>query len=264
MISNCKTNLANPHKKCIRQLIDCLTVLDNEFQRINTELSNIQKEFKQTIDFVIFKCSERRKLASGSGERLDEFQRNVDSIDTIKECFTKRNEDIQMKRQKIVDESQKRFEQLHIEKMKLNQFHQSTINYLKGFAVTSNDSTVVRNCEKYLTEINKQFGKEISFITKCENTLISFFHLVHRRESHMYKNYCFNEFELVPEGKSTKIGDTIAEEIKVSMGNVLRKAFAHLYIQQPSDRKLFLAQYLMSVKCKDEMMKDKFERFTTK
>ncbi|XP_065355186.1 uncharacterized protein LOC135949525 [Calliphora vicina] len=264
MLTACRSELPNPHKKCVRELLNCLSCFDNDYQRINIELRNVQKELKQSIDNVMFHCSELKKMACASDERLFEFQKNVENIDTIRECFNKRIDDMLKKRELIVEESKKCLEQLHIEKTKLKQFHQTTINHLKAFAVQSNDPEIVRNCEKDLNEINKQFAKEVSFIKTCESVLSPLFQMLHACKTQMCKFSHFNEYDWVPQGKSTEGDDSIANEIKVSMGSTLRNAFAHLHIHQPNDKISFLAQYLLTLERNEEIMGEKIELFTIK
>ncbi|XP_037828543.1 uncharacterized protein LOC119616275 [Lucilia sericata] len=259
MLTAHSVELPNPHKKCIRELLNYLTCFDNDYQSINIELRNIQKEFKQSIDNVVFHCSELRKLACASDERLDEFQRNVENIDAITESFNKRIENLQKKREEIIEESKKCFEQLQVEKMRLKHFHQKTINHLKSFAVQANDAEIIKNCEKDLNEINKQFAKELSYIRKCESVLDPFFRLLRVCKSQVCH---LNEYEWVPQGKSTEIVDSIAKEIRDSMGTTLRCAFAHLHIHQPNDTNSCLAQYLMALVHNEEMMGEKLELFT--
>lgn len=264
MLTNCRNDLPNPHKKCIRELLNSLTCFENDYHRISIDLRNIQKEFKQSVDNAVYQCSELRKLACASDEELNDFQKNVDNIDAITESFNKRFDDIQKERQRILEESKKLLELLHFEKLKFKQFHQNTINYLKTHAVQSNDTEIIRNCEKDLNEINKQFCHEVSYIRKCENVLNSYSQLLYDGQTEVTKYNCCNDYDWIPQGKSMKIIETVSEKIQIKMGTTLRKAFAQLHIQQPNDRISFLAQYLMSLERNEDVMNEKYQFFTTK
>ncbi|XP_023304425.2 uncharacterized protein LOC111686301 [Lucilia cuprina] len=258
MLTAYSVKLPNPHKKCVRELLNYLTCFDNDYQRINIELRNIQKEFKQSIDNVVFYCSELRKLACASDEKLDQFQKNVENIDAITDSFNKRIENLQKKREETVEKSKKCFEQLEVEKMRLKHFHQKTINHLKSFAAHAKDPEIVKNCEKDINEINKQFSKELSYIKKCEGVLDYFYQLLKVNKSQVCH---FNEYEWVPQGKSTEIVDSIAKEIQDSMGTTLRNVFAHLHIHQPNDTNSYLAQYLMTLVHNEKIVREKLEVF---
>lgn len=261
MLTNCRNDLPNPHKKCIKELLNTLTCFENDYQRITIDLRKIQKQFKQSVDNVVYQCSEMRKLACASDERLKEFQQNVENIDVITESFNKRIEDIQKKRHRILEESKNMFEQLHFEKLKFKQFHENTINFLKAHAVQSNDPEIVRNCEKDLNEMNKQFSKEVFYIKKCESILNSYYQLLYVGQTEISKCNCLNVYDWTPKGKSIKIEETVAKEIQSNMGTTLRRAFAQLHIHQPKDKISFLAQYLMTLERNEDIMNEKFQLF---
>lgn len=253
--------LPNPYKSCVRELLNCLTYYDNEYQRTNIVLKNLQTELKTKVDNVIFQCSEMRKLACASEERLDEFQRNVKNIDTIRESFNKRIEELEKNREEVLIESRKCFEHLCDEKLQLKNFHEKSINHLKAVAVQSNNPVTVKNCEKDINEMCKRFGEEVSYITKCESVLRPFIQTLHDCNTFSICNCdCLNKYDWMPENKSLKVIEPIFNEIKEVMSNSLRKTFAQIHIHQPKDVNSFAAYYLMSQERNEELMRDKLKQ----
>ena len=252
--------LLNPYKSCVRELLNCLAYYDNEYQRTNVVLRNLQTELKQEVDNVIFQCSQMRKLACASEERLDEFQRNIKSIDTIRESFNNRIEEVEKKRQEILIEGRKCFEHFCNEKLELKKFHERSINHLKAFAVQTNNPVTVRNCEKDINEMSKRFVEEVSYIKKCESVLRSFLQVLHDCKMPSICNCsCLDNYDFMPGNKSLEVIEPIINEIKVSMGNALRKTFAQIHIHKPKDVKSFAALHLMSQEHNEELMLEKLK-----
>lgn len=261
MLTACRDELPNPHRNCIHELLNSLACHDNDYQCINIGLRSLHQEFQREINNAIFQCSEKRKLACASEERLNEFQKNVENIDNTTECYNRQIEDMQNKRQSVVAKAKQCFVEFQAEKCKFKKFHEKTIDHLKTFAVQSNDPVIVRNCEKDINEINKQFVKEVAYIRKCESVLGPFLKVLHDCTNQLLCKCCFKEYEWMPQGKSMKMLDSTVNEIKSTMGSTLKKAFAQLHIHQPTDVKSFLASYLMNLERNEEILREKLNTF---
>uniref|UniRef100_A0A1B0FQI1 Uncharacterized protein n=1 Tax=Glossina morsitans morsitans TaxID=37546 RepID=A0A1B0FQI1_GLOMM len=261
MLTACVDELPNPHKNCIKELLDSMVCYYYDYQRINVELRNLRQEFKKEVNEVAYQYTERRKLACASRETLEAFENKVESIDLTVECFNKRIADMKEKRAEVLRNSKKCLTNLRLEKCKLKQFHERTIDYLKTHSVSTQDPKVKKRCEKDINEMNRQFVKEVAYIKKCDDVLSPFMKLLHDCDNTLICDCYFQGYDWLPCGEGAPIIEEVEGEIKCVMGSTLIKAFANCYIHHPSDEKSFLSAYLMNLQHSEDIMKAKLKLF---
>ncbi|KAI9576331.1 uncharacterized protein LOC119642547 [Glossina fuscipes] len=261
MLTACVDELPNPHKNCIKELLDSMVCYYYDYQRINVELKNLRQEFKKEVNEVAYQYTERRKFACASRETLEAFEKKVESIDLTVECFNKRIAEMKEKRAEVLRNSKKCLTNLRLEKCKLKHFHERTIDYLKKHSVSTEDPKVKQRCEKDINEMNRQFVKEVAYIKKCDDVLLPFMKLLHDCDNTLICDCYFQGYDWLPCGEGAPIIEEVEGEIKCVMGSTLIKAFSNCYIHHPSDEKSFLSAYLMNLQHSEDIMKAKLKLF---
>ncbi|XP_067635172.1 uncharacterized protein [Eurosta solidaginis] len=258
MISPCTENLPNPHRNCIREIMKSLVCYENDFQLINAHLRKLQHDFKEEMEKLTFGNS---KINNRGCELEDKayFTENITTIHELNECFTKKFEELRKKQEEIITMSRQCISDLNTKKCKMRQFHEKTVDYLKRYAIKSDDPTVINNCEKDICELHRLFVKEVSLIKRCETELQSFFQLCGLKD--IGDCSCFKHYDWIPEGKNLHAVDEVFNQIKCVMGTTIIKAFASLHVQQPTDLKSFLASYLMNLEHNENVLAEKLNLF---
>nr|XP_036217961.1 uncharacterized protein LOC118680773 [Bactrocera oleae] len=223
------------------------------------ELRNLQDEFKECVDKINFGFSMESKNKCKGSEKIILFTRKITTMHDLNECFSKKFEALNKKSEEIISNARQCIAGLNAEKCKFRQFHENTVDYLKRYAIKSDDPTVINNCEKDICEMHKFFVKEVSLIKKCETELESFFQICNLQDAS--NCCCFKDFDWLPQGKTFHIVDGPVEEIKCLMGTTLSKAIAQFYIHQSADIKSFLAAYFMNIEHNEEVLKEKLDIF---
>ncbi|XP_036217961.2 uncharacterized protein [Bactrocera oleae] len=259
MLTACRENLLNAHRNCIHEILSTLICHDNDLRRINMELRNLQDEFKECVDKINFGFSMESKNKCKGSEKIILFTRKITTMHDLNECFSKKFEALNKKSEEIISNARQCIAGLNAEKCKFRQFHENTVDYLKRYAIKSDDPTVINNCEKDICEMHKFFVKEVSLIKKCETELESFFQICNLQDAS--NCCCFKDFDWLPQGKTFHIVDGPVEEIKCLMGTTLSKAIAQFYIHQSADIKSFLAAYFMNIEHNEEVLKEKLDIF---
>ncbi|XP_030374622.1 uncharacterized protein LOC115624164 [Scaptodrosophila lebanonensis] len=263
LLTACPDELPNPHKGCIREMLDTLICNDNDVKRLNTELRNIQLELKAELAKKEVKCGdEKNRLVCESMEDLTAFAQKIASVDEIKHHYTKMCEDIRKRRDNIILYARQCMQAYNEEKCKFKSFHENTIDYIKRTATLSQDRAVIANCERDICEMHKRFVKEVGNIKRCENELNPFFQLLKQSDPNTYcECCCFKEYDWLPQGKKMDAVGNMGDELKEQMGQVLVRAFAQLHMHMPQDPRSFIASYLMNLDRNEQEMKEKLDIF---
>ncbi|XP_053950139.1 uncharacterized protein LOC128858149 [Anastrepha ludens] len=261
MLMMCREELPNPHRNCIHDILNTLVCYDNELRRINTELRNLKYEHKKETEKLNFGSAELNKTECEGSDTIINFTRRITTIHDLNECFSKKIEELQKNREEIISDSRQCILSLNAEKCKFRQFHEKSVDYLKRYAIKSDDPTVINNCKKDICEMHKLFVKEISLINKCETELQSFFQLCNLQN--ISNCCCFKDYDWLPRGKYLHVVDDLADEIKCLMGTTISKAFAQFHYRQASDIKSFLAAYLMNLEQNEQVLKEKLNIFSS-
>ncbi|XP_004524317.1 uncharacterized protein LOC101458621 [Ceratitis capitata] len=259
MLTVCREELPNPHRNRVHEILNTLVCHDNDLRRINTELRNIQDEFKNQMDKINNGCARINSKECLGTDKYINFTRKITTMHDLNECVSKKIAELNKNRDEIINDARQCIFGLNSEKCKFRQFHEKTVDYLKRYAINSDDPTVINNCEKDICEMHKLFVKEVSWIKKCENELESFFQLCNLPD--ISNCCCFKDYNWLPKGKSLEMVDDVVDEIKCLMGATLTKAFAQLHVRQAADIKSFLAAYLMNLEHNEEVLKEKFNIF---
>ncbi|XP_036327366.1 uncharacterized protein LOC118739971 [Rhagoletis pomonella] len=261
MLTACKDELPNAHRNCIHEILNALVCHDNDLRRINIELRELQYEYKNEMNKLHFGPTKRNKAECKGSEEIVNFTRKITTIHDLNQCFSKKSEALKKNREEIINAARQCILALNSEKCKFKQFHEKTVDYLKRYAIKSDDPTVIQNCEKDICEMHKLFVKEVAFIKKCETDLESFFQLCNLQD--MDVCCCFKDYDWIPTGKTLDVVDDLANEIKCLMGTTISKAFAQFHIRQAPDIKSFLAAYLMNLEHNEEVLREKLNIFSS-
>lgn len=259
MLTACREKLPNPHRNCIHEFLSTLICHDNDLRRINAELRNLQDKFKEYMDKINFGLPRESKNECEGSEKIILFTRKITTMHDINECFSKKIEELKQNREAIISNARQCIAGLNAEKCEFRQFHENTVDYLKRYAIKSDDPTIINNCEKDICEMHKLFVKEVSLIKKCETELESFFQICNLQDAS--NCCCFKGYGWLPPGKTLHIVDGLVEEIKCLMGRTLSKAFAQFYVHHSADIESFLAAYLMNIEHNEEVLKEKLNIF---
>ncbi|XP_050337649.1 uncharacterized protein LOC126763922 [Bactrocera neohumeralis] len=259
MLTAFRDNLSNPHRNCIHEILSILICHDNDLRRIKTELHNLQDEFKECVDKINFGFPGENKKKCEESEKIILLTRKITTMHDVNECFSKKIEALKKHGEEIVSNARQCIADLNAEKCKFRQFHEKSIDYLKRYAIQSDDTTVINNCERDICEMHKLFVKEVSLIKKCETELESFFQICILQNASSC--CCFKDYNWLPQGKTLHIVDGLVEEIKCLMGTTLSKAFAQFYVHHSAEIKSFLASYLMNIEHNEEVLQEKLNIF---
>jgi len=273
MLTACPEELPNPHKNCLREMLNTLICNDQDVKRLNTELRNLQVELKEElnkIDKSPEKCSSEKKkskknqLCEGD-EDLSDFTKRIINLDEVKHFYTKRCEEIRQRRDNIIVYGRQCMQAYSEEKCKFKSFHENTIDYVKRTAALSQDQSVIQRCEHDICEMHKRFVKEVANLKQCESQLQPFFKLLKDSDpTAMWECCCFKEYDWLPQGKNLDVVDNMANELKEKMGKVLVGALAQLHTHMPQDMHGFIAGYLMNVERNEQEVKEKLDIFQDK
>ncbi|KAH8276812.1 hypothetical protein KR026_001372 [Drosophila bipectinata] len=267
MLTACPDELPNPHKNCLREMLQALICNDNDVKRLNTQLRDMQLELKaelEKINKASEKCGKekRGKVVCESIEDMTQFAQRINSLDEVKHHFSKRCEEIRKRRDNIIVYARQCLYAYNEEKCKFKSFHENTVDYIKRTAALSQDQEVIRGCERDVCELHKRFVREVANVKSCEVELQPFFQLLKNSDPKAYcECCCFKEYEWLPTGKNLEAVDSMTADIKEQMGEVLVRAFAQLHVHMPQDPRAFIAAYLMNLDRNEKEMKEKLTIF---
>ncbi|KAH8414129.1 hypothetical protein KR222_008155 [Zaprionus bogoriensis] len=270
MLTNCPDELPNPHKNCLREMLNTLICNDQDVKRLNTELRNMQLELKAElakIEKANEKCGEHKKeqkknqLCEPDDDVADLTKRLI-SLDEVKHFYTKRCEELRKRRDSIIVYGRQCLQAYSEEKCKFKSFHENTVDYIKRTAALSQDPAVVQRCERDICEMHKRFVKEVANLKQCEAQLQPFFKLLKDTDPNAYcECCCFKEYDWLPQSKNLESMDAMSVEMKDKMGKVLVGALAQLHTHMPQDMHAFIAGYLMNVERNEQEVKEKLDIF---
>ncbi|EDV91292.1 uncharacterized protein LOC6568264 [Drosophila grimshawi] len=271
MFTACPDELPNPHKNCLKEMLNTLICNDQDVKRLNTELRNIQLELKEElrkIEKAHEECADvkakhlRKNQLCDVDEDLTEYTKRIIDLDEVKHIYTKRCEEIRMRRDSIILYGRQCLQAYGEEKCKFRSFHENTVDYIKRTATLSQDQQVIHRCERDICEMHKRFVKEVANLKQCESQLQPFFKLLQDSDPNVYcECCCFKDYEWVPQGKSMEAVEAVAKEMKEKMGKTLVAAFAQLHLHMPQDMYGFIAGYLMNVEHNEQEVKKKLNLF---
>ncbi|XP_020799322.1 uncharacterized protein LOC110177117 [Drosophila serrata] len=271
MLTACPDELPNPHKNCLNEMLQALICNDNDVKRLNTELRNLSVEMKAEMDRINkanIKCGDENKgkaqVVCESIEDMTKFAQRINCLDEVKTHFTKRSQEIRKRRDNIIVYARQCLYAYNEEKCKFKSFHENTVDYIKRTATLSEDTAVIRGCEKDVCELHKRFVREVANLKSCEAELLPFFKLLKDSDPKAYcECCCFKDYDWLPQGKNLEAVDRLEGEIKEQMGEVLVRAFAQLHLHSPQDPRAFIAGYLMNLDRNEQEMKAKLDIFQT-
>ncbi|KAH8398528.1 hypothetical protein KR215_011246 [Drosophila sulfurigaster] len=272
MLTACPEELPNPHKNCLREMLNTLICNDQDVKRLNIELRNMQVELKEELrknETESKICSSEKKLNNRAEPRVcdsddpkTEFTKRIINLSEIKHFYTKRCEEIRKRRDSIIVYGRQCMRAYNEEKCKFKSFHENTIDYIKRTATLSQDQQVVQRCERDICEMHKRFVKEVANLKQCESQLQSFFKLLKDSDPNTYcECCCFKDYDWLPQGKKLEAVENVSTELKAKMGKVLVSALAQLHTHMPQDMHGFLAGYLMNVERNEQEVKEKLDIF---
>ncbi|KAL7729664.1 hypothetical protein ACLKA6_007937 [Drosophila palustris] len=270
MLTACPEELPNPHKNCLREMLNTLICNDQDVKRLNTELRNLQVELKKELNKIEKspeKCTADKKKSTKNqicevDEDLSDFTKRIINLDEVKHFYTKRCQEIRQRRDSIIVYGRQCMQAYNEEKCKFKTFHENTIDYVKRTAALSQDQLVIQRCERDICEMHKRFVKEVANLKQCESQLQPFFKLLKDSDPSTYcECCCFKDYDWLPQGKNLESVDAMADEIKEKMGKVLVGALAQLHTHMPQDMHAFLAGYLMNVERNEQEVKEKLDIF---
>ncbi|SPP83786.1 uncharacterized protein LOC117586261 [Drosophila guanche] len=263
MLTECNEELPNPHKSCLREMLNTLIISDNDVKRLNTQLRNIQLEMKAEMDKIEkSKCvgdeKSKKPKVCDSEQDLTQFAERIVNLDELKLHYTKKSEELRRRRDNIMVYARQCLNAYNEEKCKFKSFQENTVDYIKRTATLSQDHDVVKKCEYDICQMNKRFVREVAHLKRCEGELLAFIKLLKDSDPKAYcECCCFKEYDWLPQGKNLEVVDTLAEEIKQMMGQVLVRAFAQLHVHEPQDPRAFIAAYLMNLDRSEQEMLEK-------
>ncbi|KAH8381323.1 hypothetical protein KR093_002571 [Drosophila rubida] len=270
MFNSCPEELPNPHKNCLREMLNTLICNDQDVKRLNIELRNLQAELKEElkkIDIDPAKCDTgKQKFNEPTVCDLDEvrtdFTKRIINLDEVKHFYTKRCQEIRKRRDSIIVYGRQCMNAYNEEKCKFKSFHENTIDYIKRTATLSQDHMVIQRCERDICEMHKRFVKEVANLKQCESQLHGFFKLLKDSDPNTTcECCCFKDYDWLPQGKNMEAVDCISVELKEKMGKVLVGALAQLHTHMPQDMHAFIAGYLMNVERNEQEVKEKLDVF---
>ncbi|ALC47768.1 CG14282 [Drosophila busckii] len=271
MLPACPDELPNPHKSCLREMLNTLICNDQDVKRLNTELRNLQLELAAELDKIekSHVCDDGKTKTTTPElcppeDDLSEFTKRIISLDEVKHFYTKRLEEIRKRRDSILMYAKQCFQAYNEEKCKFKSFQENTVDYIKRTAALSQEPTVIARCKRDMCEMHKRFVNEVANLKRCESQLEPFFKLLKDSDPKTYcECCCLKNYEWLPQGKDLEVVDAAANEIKEKMGKVLVGAFAQLHLHMPQDMRGFLAGYLMNVERNEHEVKEKLDIFQT-
>ncbi|XP_023167526.2 uncharacterized protein LOC111597188 [Drosophila hydei] len=274
MLTGCGDELPNPHKNCLREMLNTLICNDQDVKRLNTELKNLEIQLKEELRKIEkdnAKCADvKQKLTEkGSKPRIcepdedhAEFTKRIINLDEIKHFYSKRSEEIRKRRDSIIVYARQCLHAYSEEKCKFKSFHENTVDYIKRTAALSQDPTVVSRCERDVCEMYKRFVKEVANLKHCETQLQPFFQLLKDSDPKVScECCCLKDYEWLPQGKNMETVDGATKELKEKMGKTIVGAFAQLHLHMPQDMFGFIAGYLMNVERNEHEVKEKLDLF---
>ncbi|KAH8311101.1 hypothetical protein KR044_004379 [Drosophila immigrans] len=272
MLTACPEELPNPHKNCLREMLNTLICNDQDVKRLNIELRNLQVELKEELKKIESQapgtCGSDKKMKTADPTVCDfddmtsEFTKRIIDLDEVKHFYTKRCEEIRKRRDSIIVYGRQCMRAYNEEKCKFKSFHENTVDYIKRTATLSQDQMVIQRCERDICEMHKRFVKEVANLKQCESQLQPFFKLLKDSDPSTYcECCCFKDFDWLPHGKNLEAVGEISTEIKAKMGKVLVGALAQLHTHMPQDMHGFIAGYLMNVERNEQEVKEKLDIF---
>ncbi|KAH8278607.1 hypothetical protein KR018_005998 [Drosophila ironensis] len=265
MLANCPDELPNPHKNCLREMLQALICNDNDVKRLNTELRNIQLKLKAEIDKINReRCGTEKKgnVVCPSLEDVTKFAERIECLDEVKHHYSSRSEEIRKRRDNIIVYARQCMQAYNEEKCKFKSFQENTVDYIKRTALLAQDQEVIRECERDICELHKRFVREVNNIKSCERDLQPFFKLLKESDPNAYcECCCFKDYDWLPQGKNLEAVENMVGEIKDQVGEVLVRAFAQLHMHMPQDPRAFIAGYLMNLDRNEQEMKEKLTIF---
>lgn len=271
MFAGCPDELPNPHKSCLREMLNTMICNDQDVKRLNTELRNMQLELKAELDKIEranLPCAQvklnmmtKDKLCDPD-EDLSAYTKRLVDLDEVQHFYTKRFEEIRKRRDSIIVYGQQCLQAYSEEKCKFKSFHENTVDYIKRTASLSNDPVQVQRCERDICEFHKRFVKEVANLKQCEAQLQPFFKLLKDTDQNVYcECCCFKDYDWMPAAGNKGAIDDMVAEFKAKMGTVLVAALANLHCHMPQDMHAFLAGYLMNVERNEQEVKEKLDIF---
>ncbi|XP_030242841.1 uncharacterized protein LOC115563664 [Drosophila navojoa] len=274
MLDGCGDELPNPHKNCLREMLNTLICSDQDVKRLNTELRNLQIELNEELRKIEKEnatCEEvKKKMMEKSvrprlcepDEEQAELTKRLINLDEVKHFYSKRSEEIRKRRDNIIMYARQCMQAYNEEKCKFKAFHENTVDYIKRTATLSQDRTVVQRCERDVCEMHKRFVKEVANLKHCETQLQPFFKLLRESDPNVHcECCCLKDYDWLPQGKNMEAVDAATKELKEKMGKILVSAFAQLHIHMPQDMYGFIAGYLMNVERNEHEVKEKLDLF---
>ncbi|EDW67143.1 uncharacterized protein [Drosophila virilis] len=270
MLTACHDELPNPHKNCLREMLNTMICNDQDVKRLNTQLRNLELELKEElrkIEKANEKCGEAqpklgKKRLCDPDEDLSEFTKRIINLDEVKHFYSKRSEEIRKRRDSIIMYGRQCLQAYNEEKCKFKSFHENTVDYIKRTATLSQDQAVITRCERDICEMHKRFVREVANLKHCEAQLQPFFKLLKDSDPNLYcECCCLKDYEWMPQGKNMESVDATGKEFKEKMGKTLVSAFAQLHLHMPQDMYGFIAGYLMNVERNEHEVKEKLDLF---